>query len=360
MITASVVKNNFDTDTIQRMYQTVFWDKIPKIQGLGRWNQGLTSVSLSGIIGTEYPLIETTKDNQLFEARGYSTQYQTSPCVFMADVMPSYPANSGIALEIINLNSEVAPNYATLQALDLGAYYGVNTQNFLPPGGDHKLQQQLLCQQLDSEQSQTSQFIIASFGVKDLQPVRQDPGILSEVSQIQDSPYGSIQTDFNSGSPSFSQLDLAPSLLSSSSPFHASSATTLGYNYNRNMDNNPFNSMMSRDMNFHGNTENSSWSSMTTASSSNPIQDLGSPKDPIEICTNTEDAQRGQSSPAVVDGEGKFPRIFGPSRQVVLPPARRGGRKGPRSALELKNLREARKQGVCIRCRRMKEKLDII
>jgi hypothetical protein len=49
---------------------------------------------------------------------------------------------------------------------------------------------------------------------------------------------------------------------------------------------------------------------------------------------------------------------LGPVRQVTLPPLRRGGKKGPLSAQE----RQARKQlrrrrGVCIRCRRLKQKV---
>jgi hypothetical protein len=48
---------------------------------------------------------------------------------------------------------------------------------------------------------------------------------------------------------------------------------------------------------------------------------------------------------------------FGPSRPFSIPPARKGGRKGPLSVEELKRRRESRKQGVCIRCRRLKSKV---
>ncbi|KAE9364286.1 hypothetical protein N431DRAFT_488875, partial [Stipitochalara longipes BDJ] len=47
---------------------------------------------------------------------------------------------------------------------------------------------------------------------------------------------------------------------------------------------------------------------------------------------------------------------FGPSRPISLPPARRGGKKGPLSVEGLQKRRESRKQGVCIRCRRWKSK----
>jgi len=48
---------------------------------------------------------------------------------------------------------------------------------------------------------------------------------------------------------------------------------------------------------------------------------------------------------------------FGPSRPISLPPARKGGRKGPLSAEEKKQTRESRKQGICIRCRKTKVKV---
>jgi len=49
---------------------------------------------------------------------------------------------------------------------------------------------------------------------------------------------------------------------------------------------------------------------------------------------------------------------FGPSRPVSLLPARKGGRKGALSAQEKKQTREARKQGICIRCRKIKVKVS--
>lgn len=50
---------------------------------------------------------------------------------------------------------------------------------------------------------------------------------------------------------------------------------------------------------------------------------------------------------------------FGPLRQS-LPPARRGGRRGPLSAAERQARKEARKRGVCIRCRRLKQKVPFV
>jgi len=51
-------------------------------------------------------------------------------------------------------------------------------------------------------------------------------------------------------------------------------------------------------------------------------------------------------------------KAFGPSRPVSLPPARRGGRKGALSKEELKQRRESRRAGVCIRCRQTKSKVS--
>ncbi|KAH7179870.1 uncharacterized protein B0J16DRAFT_403176 [Fusarium flagelliforme] len=47
---------------------------------------------------------------------------------------------------------------------------------------------------------------------------------------------------------------------------------------------------------------------------------------------------------------------FRPVRPVTLPPLRRGGNKGPLSAQERRARKEVRRRGVCIRCRRLKEK----
>lgn len=70
------------------------------------------------------------------------------------------------------------------------------------------------------------------------------------------------------------------------------------------------------------------------------------------------DASQHQESPLAAGAQPR--RVFGPARPVTLPPARKGGRKGPLSLYEREMRRKARKQGVCIRCRRMKEKVASI
>lgn len=48
---------------------------------------------------------------------------------------------------------------------------------------------------------------------------------------------------------------------------------------------------------------------------------------------------------------------LGPSRPISLPPARKGGRKGPLKPQEKTNRKEVRKRGSCMRCRKLKEKV---
>lgn len=51
-------------------------------------------------------------------------------------------------------------------------------------------------------------------------------------------------------------------------------------------------------------------------------------------------------------------RLFGPRRIIrTLPPVRRGGRRGPLSASQLEQRNRARKSGICIRCRKLKERV---
>lgn len=48
--------------------------------------------------------------------------------------------------------------------------------------------------------------------------------------------------------------------------------------------------------------------------------------------------------------------VVGLSAPVILPPARHGGRKGPRTSLEKSAIKSARRAGICIRCRTHKKK----
>ena len=99
-------------------------------------------------------------------------------------------------------------------------------------------------------------------------------------------------------------------------------------------------------MDIQWNTENSLENTLMTESSTQPIPELGSSENPIEITDALENAPKRQRLSAIDSTKDPLPRIFGPSRHISVTPARRGGRKGPRSALELKNLRESRKRGV--------------
>lgn len=295
------------------------------------------------------------QDNQLPEARDCPTRNQTSPCFSMIGVMPNLHTDSWLGSEIIAADSEIAPNYATLQA-NSKAYYDSSSQGFLLSRNPES-QQQLMGWELSSEHSQLNDFLSTSFGVEDMQQV---PAMLPGSSQIQNQLDRGIHTDFHSGFPSFPMADPAQSSSFSSSQFNISATATSGFNFNFNVDNNPFNRNTCENMDIEWNTEISLGRTLMTEPSTNPVQELGSSENPVEIRESKGNAPKSQLLPAIIDEKRSFPRTFGPSRPVVLPPARRGGRKGPRSALELKNLRESRKQGVCIRCRKMKEKVATI
>lgn len=81
----------------------------------------------------------------------------------------------------------------------------------------------------------------------------------------------------------------------------------------------------------------------------------------MEVTENSNNAmyRPDKSSQATEPFQAKgLVKTFGPSRPVSLPPARRGGRKSVLPLEKLKKRREARKQGVCIRCRQLKSQVS--
>ncbi|KAH6957282.1 hypothetical protein DER45DRAFT_307318 [Fusarium avenaceum] len=74
----------------------------------------------------------------------------------------------------------------------------------------------------------------------------------------------------------------------------------------------------------------------------------------------------GEPSLAIPRAETHLPIVtaalqmgtLGPVRPVTLPPLRRGGKKGPLSAEERQARKAVRQRGVCIRCRRLKQKCN--
>jgi hypothetical protein len=82
----------------------------------------------------------------------------------------------------------------------------------------------------------------------------------------------------------------------------------------------------------------------------------------VEDVANTAKPREGQAvaciRPATLLMDNARKNSLGPSRPISLPPSRRGGRKGPLTVRERAMRREARRKGACIRCRRMKEKVD--
>lgn len=210
-----------------------------------------------------------------------------------------------------------------------------------------------MSQQLGSEQSQLNHTPTSSFGVDNLQV----PEILSGSSQLQNPLYGSIHTDPNVGGFPSPWLDLGRSPSSSVAPFHGSAATTSRCQYDFDMDANSTNQIVYGDMEVEWNTDFSLGNPAMTETSANFVPELGNSANPAESNENSEDTPKSQLASTTVGINTPPPRTFGPSRPYSLLPARRGGRKGPRSAEEKKNRREAKEQGVCIRCRKMKERV---
>ena len=100
--------------------------------------------------------------------------------------------------------------------------------------------------------------------------------------------------------------------------------------------------------------------SSTTEVFNGLVQEHSSFQNPFKVSEIPETTTNPQLPSNITGSKDQFPTTFGPSRMVSLPPARKGGRKGPLSVEELKKRREARKQGVCIRCRQVKEKVVIM
>jgi len=83
----------------------------------------------------------------------------------------------------------------------------------------------------------------------------------------------------------------------------------------------------------------------------------GETEEVVEVTEISNSIERfSNKSTAPVISEGLKP-LLGLAHPISLPRARTGGRKGPLSAQEREGRRESRKQGVCIRCRKMKEKV---
>jgi hypothetical protein len=78
----------------------------------------------------------------------------------------------------------------------------------------------------------------------------------------------------------------------------------------------------------------------------------------IELAETSCNIARVPTSACQLDNAREPRTKFGPSRPVLLSPARRGGRKRPLSAEEKKRRKESRKHGICIRCRNMKTRVS--
>ena len=346
----SIFKKIDNPNSSQRIHQSIFWNKILRLQECGPCSTQEPSLVrfffyAAVILPALRILTDQHRDTQFSEGKNCPIPDQTWSSSSVNGVVSSVPTNGCSRFENLAVNAPYS-----------GVYQGFSAQDFRLSDGNLESQQQLMGGQFGSDQSQLSHFAKGSFGVEDLQQV---PGIVSGSSQFHNPPYGGIFTDCQVGALSFSRLDLARPSSSSFSPFDISAAATSGSNYNLNADTNPFNQAVAGNVDIQYNANCSSANNSTKEFSTKPVQGLGSSENPIEIAEDPENAPNSRLPSSIGDEIRPFPRIFGPSRSISLQPARRGGRKGKRSSLELKDLREARKRGVCIRCRQLKQKVAI-
>ncbi len=294
------------------------------------------------------------QDNTFSTAESYPLLNRNSCYLCVAGAVPDFPTTSCPGSDFIAVDSEIAPNFVAQQVPCPRMPHDCSDLSLLLSGGSFESYGQLMGGQPVAEQSQLNHFPTTSLGADDL---HQAPEFQSVFSQLHNPLYGGVPIDSRLRTPSFPRLDLAQPLLSSFSLSDASDTTTLGLNCDRNLDANHSNQDIYRDMSIQWNSTCYLGNNSMTASSTNPAQEIGSFENPIEITESPESAPKSQLSSTIVDRKHPLPKSFGPSRPISLPPARRGGRKGKLSTSELKALRESRKQGVCIRCRKMKEKV---
>jgi hypothetical protein len=67
--------------------------------------------------------------------------------------------------------------------------------------------------------------------------------------------------------------------------------------------------------------------------------------------------QRSNLSPTT--GKRKAVGPIGPSREIYLPPKKKGGRRGPMTLEQRKNRKDMRGKGACIMCRTRKKKVRV-
>jgi hypothetical protein len=255
---------------------------------------------------------------------------------------------------VIAVDSEMALNYATPQVPYPAICLDRFDSNLLLSGGNFETYEHPMGGQLDTE---VNHLPTTSLGVEVLHRI---PESLSGLPQLQNPLYGDIYIDSQVAIPFSPRMDLGQSSSSSFSPFDASAAATSVSKYNNSFDANLLNQGICRDTSIQWGTTYP-WGENSVANScGNPTQAIGTFENPIELTESPENAPKNQISSTMLDRNDPSPKTFGPSRPISLPPARRGGRNGRLSRSELENLRESRKQGVCIRCRKMKEKVIIM
>jgi hypothetical protein len=277
-----------------------------------------------------------------------------SSCFSLTGAVPSFPTKSYRGPEVIAVDSEMAENYAAPHI----PYPTICVDRFDSDlhlsGGNFESYEHPMGGQLDTG---VNHLPTTSLGA-DVE--HQFPKFLSGLPQLQNPPYGDIQIDSQIAIPSSPRMALGQSSSSSFSPFDASTAATSVSKYDRNLDANPLNKDIFKDTSTQWGTTYPWRGNLVTKSSGNPTQAIGTFENPIELTESPENAPTTQIASTTLDRNDLFLKSFGPSRPILLPPARKGGRKGRLSRSELENLRESRKQGVCIRCRKMKDKVIIM
>jgi hypothetical protein len=302
------------------------------------------------------PLRDSLTNDKVFsEAGNYFALSPDSSYVSATSTLPRFTINNCPGTEAI-INSEIGSNSITPHVSLFGMPYDYSNHDLLLSSGNYEPYEHMMSGQLGVEQLQLNHRPTTSFGVEDLQQVSGFQSGFSQLNPI----YGSVPVDSHLEIPSFPPLDLGRSSPSSFSPFDLSAAATLGFSSIPD----PYVELS--DQHIWGNM-NTQWGpsssleiSSTTEAFNSVVQEQGSFQNPCTISENPETATKIQLSSADINLTDRSPNSFGPSRMVSLPPARKGGRKGPLSVAELKKRREAKKQGVCIRCRQLKEKVVIM
>lgn len=83
----------------------------------------------------------------------------------------------------------------------------------------------------------------------------------------------------------------------------------------------------------------------------------GKATETVAVIETPQNSALPDSHPITLVENDRMKKLFGPSKLVSLPKRRTGGRKGPLTAQTRRDRKETRNQGVCMWCRKKKEKV---